>query len=137
MISRSAKSPNSFASSQVIVSVVFAVNTLHVARDLGFTLAEALRALERGGRLVVSECVLPRPRQPIYTEFVFNLAETFRSPRLHPLYRPRGGFLTPEQWQAAIEAAGFVEVRFVPDIARVRKHVPDFLVAAVSAIRPA
>jgi len=118
------------------VSVVFAVNTLHVARDLGFTLAEALRALEPGGRLVVSECMLPRPRQPIYAEFVFNLAETFRSPRLHPLYRPRGGFLTPEQWRAAVEAAGFVDIRFLPDIVRVRNQVPDFLVAAIGATRP-
>ena len=108
-----------------------------MARDLGFTLAEVLRALEPGGRLVVSECVLPGPRQPIYAEFVFNLAETFRSPRLHPLYRPRGGFLTPEQWQAAMEAAGFVEIRFLPDIVRVHKHVPDFLVAAIAATRPA
>ena len=118
------------------VSVVFAVNTLHVARDLGFTLAEALRALEPGGRFVVSECMLPRSRQPIYAEFVFNLAETFRSPRLHPLYRPRGGFLTPEQWRAAVEAAGFVDIRFLPDIVRVRNQVPDFLVAAIGATRP-
>jgi SAM-dependent methyltransferase len=118
------------------VSVVFAVNTLHVARDLDFTLAEIGQALEPGGRLVVSECVRPGPRHPVYAEFVFNLTETFRSPRLHPLYRPGGGFLTPEQWQAAIEAAGFVDVCFLPDIVQVRQQVPDFLVAAIGATRP-
>ena len=118
------------------VSVVFAVNTLHVARDLDFTLAEIRQALEPGGRLVVSECVRPRPRHPVYAEFVFNLTETFRSPRLHPVYRPGGGFLTPEQWRAAIEAAGFVDIGFLPDIVRVRQQVPDFLVAAIGATRP-
>ena len=118
------------------VSVVFAVNTLHVARDLEFTLAEARRALEPGGCLVMAECIRPQPRQPIYPEFVFNLTETFRSPRLHPVYRPAGGFLTPEQWQAAIEAAGFVDVRFLPDIVRIRQLVPDFLVVAIGATRP-
>jgi SAM-dependent methyltransferase len=118
------------------VSVVFAVNTLHVARDLGFTLGEVRRALEPGGRLVVSECVRPRPRHPIYPDFVFNLMETFRSPRLHPRYRPGGGFLTPEQWQAAMEAAGFVDVRVLPDVATIRRRVPDFLVAAIGATSP-
>jgi len=118
------------------VSVVFAVNTLHVARDLEFTLGEVRRTLEPGGRLVVSECVRPRPSQPIYPDFVFNLTETFRSPRLHPVYRPGGGFLTPEQWESAFEAAGFADVRFVPDIAEVRRQVPDFLVAAIGATRP-
>ena len=119
------------------VSVVFAVNTLHVAHDLDFTLGEVRRALEPGGQLILSECVRPLPRQPIYTEFVFNLTETFRSPQLHPEHRPYGGFLTPEQWRAAIEAAGFSDVRILPDIARVREQVPDFLVAAIGATRPA
>jgi len=119
------------------VTVIYAVNTLHVAHDLDFTLGEVRRALEPGGQLILSECVRPQPRQPIYTEFVFNLTETFRSPRLHPVYRPYGGFLTPEQWRAAIEAAGFTDVRFLPDIALVREHVPDFLVAAIGATRPA
>jgi SAM-dependent methyltransferase len=118
------------------VSVVYAVNTLHVAHDLEFTLGEVRRALEPGGRLVVSECVRPRPRQPIEAEFVFNLTETFRSPRLHPRYRPSGGFLTPEQWQGAMEAAGFGEIRFLPDIPRIRDQVPKFVVAAIGATRP-
>ncbi|HET8576580.1 MAG TPA: methyltransferase [Methylomirabilota bacterium] len=118
------------------LSVVYAVNTLHVAHDLELTLGEVRRALEPGGRLIVSECVRPRPGQPIYAEFVFNLTETFRSPRLHPLYRPGGGFLTPEQWRAAIEAAGFADVHFLPDIVRVREHVTDFFAAAIGSIQP-
>ncbi len=117
------------------LSVVYAVNTLHVAHDLDFTLGEVLRALEPGGRLIVSECVRLRPGQPIYAEFVFNLMETFRSPRLHPLYRPGGGFLTPDQWKDASEAAGFVDVRFLPDILRIREQVPDFFVVAIGATR--
>lgn len=118
------------------VSVVYAVNTLHVAHDLDFTLGEVLRALEPGGRLVVSECVRSHARQPIEAEFVFNLTETFRSPRLHPFYRPSGGFLTPGQWKAAMEAAGFVDVRFLPDIVRVQDQAPRFIAAAIGATRP-
>jgi SAM-dependent methyltransferase len=118
------------------VALVYAVNTLHVAQDLEFTLGEIFQALAPGGCLVVSECVRPRPRQPIEAEFVFNLTETFRSPRLHPLYRPSGGFLTPEQWRGAMETAGFVETRFLPDIPSLRDKAPRFVVAAVGATRP-
>lgn len=119
------------------VTVVYAVNTLHVAHDLGFTLGEAFAALEPGGRLIVSECVRPRPGQPIYAEFVFNLMEVFRAPRLHPEYRPNGGFLTPEQWRGAAVAAGFRDVRLLPDIASLRDEFPSFYVAAIGATRPA
>jgi SAM-dependent methyltransferase len=118
------------------VSVVYAVNTLHVAHDLDFTLGEVLGALEPGGRLVVSECVRSQPRQPIESEFVFNLTETFRSPRLHPLYRPSGGFLTPAQWKRAMEAVGFADIRFLPDIVRVQDQAPRFIAAAIGATRP-
>jgi SAM-dependent methyltransferase len=118
------------------VAVIYAVNTLHVAHDLDFTLGEVRRALEPGGRLIVSECVRPYPRQVIYAEFIFNLLETFRSPHLHPLYRPSGGFLTPEQWQDAIGSAGFVDTRISPDIMRIRQTVPDFFAAAIGATRP-
>lgn len=119
------------------VSLVYAVNTLHVARDLHFTLREIFGALAPGGRLVISECVRPTPGEAIYTEFIFNLMETFRAPVLHPVYRPNGGFLTPEQWRDAMETAGFVDVRTLPDIARIRDRFPDFCVGAIGATRPA
>jgi SAM-dependent methyltransferase len=117
------------------VSAVYAVNTLHVAHDLDFTLGQILRTLRPGGWLIVSECVRPYPLQAIYAEFIFNLIQTFRSPRLHPVYRPNGGFLTPDQWKGAIESAGFTDTRFVPDVMRIRQKVPDFFASAIGAIR--
>ena len=118
------------------VTAVYAVNTLHVAHDLGFTLDQVLRSLRAGGCLIVSECVRPYPRYAIYAEFVFNLVQTFRSPHLHPAYRPNGGFLTPGQWKTAIESAGFTGTRFVPDVMRIHREIPDFFATAIGAIRP-
>ena len=116
---------------------VYAVNALHVARDLAFTLAEIRRSLKPGGTLVLSECVRPYSGHPVYVEFIFNLMESFRAPQLDPRFRPNGGFLTPEQWTAALEAAGFSAVRFFPDLPRLREHVPVFFVAAIGARRSA
>jgi SAM-dependent methyltransferase len=118
------------------VSIVYAVNTLHVAHDLTFTLGEIRRTLEPGGHLIVSECVRPWPADTLYPEFVFNLLQTFRSPRLHPAYRPNGGFLTPEQWTGALQAAGFRDVRLLPDVTRIRDEFSGFYAAAIGATRP-
>jgi SAM-dependent methyltransferase len=118
------------------VAAVYAVNTLHVAHDLEFTLGQIRRTLRPGGWLIISECVRPYPRQVVHSEFIFNLIQTFRSPRLHPVYRPNGGFLTPEQWKGAIESAGFSDTRFLPDIMRLRQEVAEFSVSAIGAIRP-
>ena len=118
-------------------SIVYAVNTLHVAHDLAFTLGEVRRALRPGGQLIVSECVRPTSGQTLYPEFIFNLLETFRAPRLDPGYRPNGGFLTPEQWMAALGASGFVDLRVFPDVARLRNVAPIFCIAAIAGRRPA
>ena len=107
------------------MSVVYAVNTLHVARDLAFTLGEIRGALRPGGRLVFSECVRPRAGQTIYPEFIFNLMQTFRA----------RGFLTPEQWAEAVTTAGFAGVTFLPDVARIRDVFPGFYAAAIGATR--
>jgi SAM-dependent methyltransferase len=117
-------------------SVVYAVNTLHVASDLDFTLGEIRRTLEPGGRLIVSECVRMQPGQPLNAEFIFNLMATFRSRRPDTPGQPPGGFLLPSQWKAAIEAAGFSDVRFLPDVLRFSDRFPRFHAAAIGATRP-
>ena len=117
------------------VSVVYAVNTLHVAHDLVFTLDQVRRALGPHGQLVISECIRPWDGHTVYPEFVFNLLETFRAPKLDPTNRPNGGFLTPEQWTSVLTVAGFDDIRMLPDITRVRQVFPSFYVAAIGARR--
>ncbi|MBL8258883.1 MAG: methyltransferase [Candidatus Competibacteraceae bacterium] len=118
------------------LSVVYGVNTLHVARDLAFTLAEIRAALAPGGCLIASECVRPFPGRTVYVEFVFALLDSFRAPVLQPQWRPNGGFLTPEQWLAAFRAAGFAEPFVWPDIPRIRERYPALVAAAVGAVKP-
>jgi SAM-dependent methyltransferase len=116
-------------------SLVYGVNVLHVARDLAATLHELREALTEGGALVMSECVRPFPGTPLHLELVFNLLSAFRDAVVVPGWRPNGGFLTPEQWTAALEANGFADVRIYPDIASIREACPSCVVAAISARR--
>lgn len=116
-------------------ALVYGVNVVHVARDLAATLAEVRTALVDRGVLAIAECVRPFAGRPVYVEFVFNLLGTFRDPVLAPPWRPNGGFLTPEQWRAALEANGFADVRVFPDIAGIRAVFPSFVVAAIVATR--
>jgi len=118
------------------VSVVYAVNTLHVADDLLFALGEIFRALEPGGQLIVSECVRMLPGQSLSAEFIFNLMATFRSRASTSPGQPPAGFLLPGQWKAAMESAGFVDVRFLPDVSTFAERFPLFHVAAIGGTRP-
>jgi SAM-dependent methyltransferase len=116
-------------------SLVYGVNVLHVARDLAATLGELRNALSEGGMLVMAECVRPFADTPLHLELVFNLLSSFRDAVLVPGWRPNGGFLTPEQWTAALAANGFEAIRIYPDIAAIRDAYPSFVVAAIVARR--
>jgi SAM-dependent methyltransferase len=115
--------------------VVYAVNTIHIARDLAATLRRIRQTLKPGGTAVFSECVRPRPDQPIYVEFVFNFLENFTAVATDPRTRPSHGFLTPENWRRAFLEAGFVQPEILPDVEELAKHYDAFFVAAVSARR--
>lgn len=117
------------------VSMAYGVNVLHVARDLGKTLAELRASLRKSGLLVMTECIRPFAHAPLHLELVFNLLASFRDALLVPGWRPNGGFLTPEQWTAALEANGFREVRVYPDIAAIRDDYPSCVIGAILARR--
>jgi SAM-dependent methyltransferase len=116
--------------------VVYAVNTIHIAKDLGATLARVRETLKPGGVAVFSECVRPYPGQPIYVEFVFNFLENFTGVATDPATRPNHGFLTPQNWRDALSAAGFERPDILPDVESLARHYDAFFVAAVSARRP-
>ena len=116
-------------------ALAYGVNVLHVARDLAATLGELHKALRPGGMLVMAECVRPFADTALPIELVFNLLDSFRNPVLVPPWRPNGGFLTPEQWTAAIQANGFTDVRVYPDVASIRDDYPNSMIAAITARR--
>jgi SAM-dependent methyltransferase len=116
--------------------VVYAVNTIHVAKNLGETLARIRETLKPGGAAVFSECVRPYEGQPIYVEFVFNFLENFTGVSTDPDTRPNHGFLTPESWRRALRAAGFEKLEILPDVESLAKHYAAFFVAAVTARKP-
>jgi SAM-dependent methyltransferase len=119
-----------------LADVVYAVNTVHIARNLGATLGRIREALKPGGMAVFSECVRPFPGQPIYVEFVFNFLENFTGVTTDSQTRPNHGFLTPENWRSAFRAAGFERPEILPDVEELAQHYDSFFVAAVSARRP-
>jgi SAM-dependent methyltransferase len=116
--------------------VVYAVNTVHIARDLDATLRQIRGVLRPGGAAVFSECVRPFPGQPIYVEFVFNFLENFTGVATDPATRPNHGFLTPANWRDALAAAGFERPEILPDVESLARHYDAFFVAAVTAWKP-
>jgi len=119
-----------------VADIVYAVNTVHIAKDLGRTLARIRETLKPGGVAIFSECVRPFPGQPIYVEFVFNFLENFTGVATDRATRPNHGFLTPENWRRSFRAAGFDSPEILPDVEELAKHYDAFFVAAVSARRP-
>ncbi|MGE5208734.1 MAG: class I SAM-dependent methyltransferase [Alphaproteobacteria bacterium] len=111
--------------------LVYAVNVMHISKDLLFSLNEARSALTTGGWLVIAECVRPFADQPIYPELMFQILESFTNVETDPEIRPNPGFLTAEQWRRAFSRAGFAYSDVTPDIDRIRAFYPHFFTGAI------
>ncbi len=116
--------------------LVFAVNVLHIARDLRASLEWLRSLLVPGGWLIGGECQRLFPQQTIPIELIFEQLSSFTQVKLDPEVRSSHGFLTPEQWRGALAATGFTAFAEVPDLERIRVHYPRFFSGALCARRP-
>jgi SAM-dependent methyltransferase len=117
--------------------LVYAVNVLHVARDLPASLAQLHEVMVPGGLLIAAEALRPHPEVPVPNELVFQLLAGFSGVRLDPERRPDAGFLTADQWRRLLAEAGFVDVEIVPDPEAMRAIYPRFYTGVLVARRPA
>ena len=111
--------------------LVYAVNVMHVSKNLLFSLKEARTALATDGWLVIGECVRPYDNQPMYPELMFQILDSFTNVETNPEFRPNAGFLTAEQWRRAFLRAGFARTEIAPDIERIREIYPHFFTGAI------
>jgi SAM-dependent methyltransferase len=111
--------------------LVYAVNVMHISKNLLFSLNEARAALAVDGWLVIGECVRPYNNQPMYPELMFQILDSFSDVETDPDLRPNPGFLTAEQWRRAFLKAGFARTEVAPDIERIREIYPHFLTGAI------
>jgi SAM-dependent methyltransferase len=86
--------------------LIFSTNCIHVAKNLSVTLGWIRRCLKPGGALVLGEGshyseVLPSP-----VSLVLSLFNGWWDVPTGP-ERPQPGFLLPQHWLAAFEAAGY------------------------------
>jgi SAM-dependent methyltransferase len=112
--------------------LVYAVNVLHISKDLLFSLIQARSALASNGWLVIGECLRPYINQPIYPELMFQILESFTEVQTDPEIRPNPGFLTAADWRRAFTRAGFERVEVTPDIDKIRELYPHFFTGAIS-----
>ena len=112
--------------------LVYAVNVMHISKNLLFSLSEARSALAAYGWLVIGECVRPYDNQPIYPELMFQILDSFTNVEIDPEVRPNPGFLTAEQWRRAFSRAGFTQAKVAPDIERIREIYRHFFTGAIS-----
>jgi SAM-dependent methyltransferase len=117
--------------------LVYAVNVMHISKNLLFSLNEARSALAADGWLVIGECVRPYDNQPMYPELMFQILDSFTNVETDPEIRPNPGFLTAEQWRGAFLRAGFTRTEIAPDIERIREIYPHFFTGAVCGQNPA
>jgi SAM-dependent methyltransferase len=111
--------------------LVYAVNVLHISKNLLFSLNEARSALAPDGWLVIGECVRPYDNQPMYPELMFQILDSFIDVETDADIRPNPGFLTAEQWRRAFSKAGFLHIEIAPDIERIREVYPHFFSGAI------
>jgi SAM-dependent methyltransferase len=93
---------------------VIAVNVLHVAKDLCFSLREIYDVLKMRGYLILAEGSPPDRFRRWRLDVIFAFLRGWWDVSIDPVLRSRPGFLLPSEWQKALLACGFDSVYLLP-----------------------
>lgn len=115
--------------------LIYAVNALHVAYDLPFTINQAHSILAPGGWLIAGESMRPMPGQPIHAELIFQILDSFNDVITDAEFRPNPGFLSPQQWQQVFRLAGFKSVELTPNLQQIYPLCPNFYTGVICGQR--
>jgi SAM-dependent methyltransferase len=95
------------------IDVVYAVNALHVAKNLVGSLKNIYRVLKPGGLIVFCEYCRPNIDYLLLQEFIFCLLDNYVEVDLDSNLRPVPGFLDYAHWQRNLEVAGFKNIEAI------------------------
>lgn len=99
--------------------IIWAVNAIHVATNLKFTLQQLYRLLKPKGTLLIVETVRPIYCPWVQHEFIINSLDDYGNVELNDEWRPVHGFMRWTNWVKAVEAGGFDIVDTVPNMTEV------------------
>ena len=121
-------SPNS-------IDVVWGVNAIHVAYDLRFTLKEIFRLLKDNGSLIVSETVRAIGNKMIQQELILNTLDDYWNVKIDKDIRPIHGFMEWSNWVNALKAAGYSDVKTIPDMKYLESQYDNCYVAVIRGLK--
>lgn len=96
------------------LDVVFAINALHVARDLERTVSAVAAMLKPGGRLVLGEGGRPDWSKIWRIDLIFGFLEGWWDVAVDPTIRPEPGFLKAEAWIELLRRCGLPHACMLP-----------------------
>lgn len=118
------------------IDVIYGVNSLHITKNILFTLRQILDSLKKGGMLLISESVRSPENRFLFQEGIFNILDGYRNVELEGEARPNAGFLSTDNWVGLFNAAGFDAIEVIDEAGTGGRRPPRRSVAAIKGIKP-
>ena len=117
------------------LSLIYAVNAAHVAKDIVAFLKSCKEALIPGGRVLFAERIRLSPRDMAPRELALNLSVYHRTAAIrNDDYRPMHCYLSPENWLRVLDLAGFSQGEIWPDLQSLEDSFPNQYAAIVTGV---
>lgn len=103
------------------ISLIYAVNAAHVAKDIVAFLRDCRAVLKPGGMVMFAERVRIDPFEMAPRELPLNLSIYHRTATTRSAHRPMHTYLSPEHWCTVLKMAGF-RPEILPNLPGMAEH---------------